>query len=121
MARIEPLPKPRTETGEVITPGEGERPRLISGEEYPIFPGDALLRVRSTVVVAARCLIRTDGTVSNCTMVCSDPAFDEIVLQNLQTRRYTPFLFRGRPMDVTYTFPFAIYPPSTAIRPAATF
>ena len=112
---VPPLPqiRPRNEAGEELTDEEmhGEsmvRPRLIAGDEAPTLTEEQI-RARRNVLLVARCKIHIDGTISDCTMLCSDPLFDETVLANVKARRYSPVLFRGRPVEVTYTFTFRIH------------
>jgi len=106
-ARVRAVPPPRTPSGEEIPYDKANRPRLISGSEHPDYP-DTRLLIRHNVHLAARCVLRTDGALSNCTMICSEPLLDEALLQNLATRRYTPFMFRGHPIEAPYTFSIRI-------------
>ena len=109
-----PRIRARNEVGEEFTDEEmrGEtmvRPRLIAGEEMPIFsPGQIIANRNHSTLLLARCTIHIDGTVSHCTMICSNPMLEESVLSNLKARRYSPALFRGRPVEIPYVFTFRI-------------
>ncbi|HWL85180.1 MAG TPA: energy transducer TonB [Polyangiaceae bacterium] len=112
--------RPRTESGEEISESEwpkgqwskeATRPRLIAGSEVPELTGEQMMANRHrSVLLLARCKLHIDGTVSDCNMICplSDPLFDATIIQNVEARRYTPVLFRGRPVEVPYTFTFRI-------------
>jgi len=84
----------------------------LSAEQITLIGG------RSTLL-SARCVIRIDGTVSNCAMVCSNSSLDRAILDNLALRRYTPVIFQGRPVDVPYTFMFRIVGPEDMWVPGA--
>jgi len=81
------------------------RPRLLSGEERPQPSREALLaKVEGTAL--ATCTITASGSVMNCRMVKSLPFMDEVILSNLEARKYTPVLYQGQPVAVKYLFTF---------------
>jgi TonB family protein len=83
--------------------GEGmARPELISGRE-PRYTPEALKRgVEGTVI--ARCVIASDGQVRACRIVRGVDLMNDEVVSALESRRYTPVVFDGRPVDVDYIF-----------------
>ena len=48
--------------------------------------------------------ITRDGDVENCKIIKGLPHMDEAVLQTLETWRYTPVRYQGKPISVSYTF-----------------
>ncbi|WP_394845601.1 TonB family protein [Pendulispora brunnea] len=88
------------------------RPRLISGSEIIFFPDWVIPTLPAEVYLVARCVLRKEGSVTDCKMVCSHPGLDETVLENLRQRRYMPATTsEGDPVDVTYTFQFQVMGP----------
>lgn len=84
-------------------------PVMLSGKE-PVFPKEALeRRVRGDVIV--KCVITTEGAVTNCAVEKSLPIVTQAVLDALMTRRYTPVTFNGVPMSVSYVFQVSVEPP----------
>ena len=109
-AKLHALESPHMDAGQK-SEEKMKGPLLISGDEYPLLSREQSLAIHSTKFLVARCAIRIDGTVSDCAMVCSDPLFDETVLENLRVRRYKPAMFKGRDVEVKYTFKFRIASP----------
>ncbi|WP_394835067.1 energy transducer TonB [Pendulispora rubella] len=85
------------------------RPTLIAGSATPILPREVLVR-RLELYIVARCTLHKEGYISDCNFVCSHPIADKAILENLYARRYSPAMFDGAPVDVTYTFQFHIAP-----------
>lgn len=96
---------PPPPSNQVLPFGEGmNRPQLVGGPE-PVFPREALeARVEGTLL--ARCVITTEGALTNCRILKSLPFLDQPVLAALAQRHYTPVSFQGRPVAVEYTIPF---------------
>jgi protein TonB len=96
---------PPPPVNQVLPFGEGmNRPQLVGGPE-PVFPREALeARVEGTLL--ARCVITTEGALTNCRIIKSLPFLDQPVLAALAQRRYTPVSFQGRAVAVEYTIPF---------------
>ncbi|PTL76261.1 energy transducer TonB [Vitiosangium sp. GDMCC 1.1324] len=78
------------------------RPEMISGE--PIRYTPEALRARVNGLVIAQCTITREGTVEDCRIIKGLPFMDEAVIETLQSRRYHPVLFQGKPISVKYTF-----------------
>lgn len=99
-----PAPPPPP-SNQVLPFGEGmNRPQLVGGPE-PVFPREAReAKVEGTLL--AKCVITTDGALTNCRIIKSLPFLDQPVLEALAQRRYTPVSFQGRPVSVEYVIPF---------------
>ncbi|WP_394845599.1 energy transducer TonB [Pendulispora brunnea] len=114
LAKAPPHPKPRTESGEEIPPNEITPPRLIPSPPGPPRVMKSILPSslpEGPVYLAARCTIHTDGTVSDCSMICSHPAYDAVTLEGLSIQRYEPATYRGRPIELVYTFTYRVLGP----------
>lgn len=85
------------------------RPSLVSGEERPQPPREALL-ARVEGLIVAKCIVTADGDVTHCKMIKTLPHMDEAVLSNLESRKYKPAIYQGRAVSVWYTFTFRIVP-----------
>ncbi|HEU4410723.1 MAG TPA: energy transducer TonB [Polyangiaceae bacterium] len=83
--------------------GEGmARPQLLSGRD-PKYTPEALKRgVEGTVI--ARCVIDREGQVRACRIIRGVDSMNDEVIQALESRRYTPVVYDGRPVDVDYVF-----------------
>lgn len=108
---VAPLPgreAPKAPAMDTVPPGavgDVAAPKLIVDAPPPAYTGKALEQCAEGRAVA-RCTITEEGAPTDCFMVKSVPAFDEAVLATLAKRRYTPVLFKGKPVRVFYTFPF---------------
>lgn len=89
---------------ERITPSE-----LLSGAEVRYPPEALKARVRGLVI--ARCTLTREGRVEDCRIIKGLPHMDEAVVQALQSRRYRPVTFRGKPVTVKYTFHMKLQAP----------
>jgi outer membrane biosynthesis protein TonB len=70
----------------------------------PPYPQKAL-HARAEAHVVARCLVEVNGTL-NCTLLKSDPLFDEPILSALAKARVQPFTAQGEPVRVFCNYPF---------------
>jgi TonB family protein len=77
-------------------------PELLSGSEVR-YPPEAL-RARVSGVVVARCTLTQEGKVEGCRILKGLPHLNEAVIQALQSRRYRPVTFQGKPITTPYTF-----------------
>jgi protein TonB len=91
-------------TGEEVKPfGEGMRaPKLISGA--PIQYTREALEARIKGLLVAKCVITREGEVETCKLIRGLPHMDVAVLSALETRRYTPVTWQGKPISVSYIF-----------------
>ncbi len=101
-----PVPAPATTTVMSFISGM-TRPSLLSGEDQPRVPREALLaKVEGTIL--AQCTITTAGEVTQCRLIKSLPYMDDAVLSNLEARKYAPVIYQGQPVAVKYLFTFHI-------------
>ena len=87
----------------VIPFGAGmNRPSMTGGRD-PIYTKEALAaRVEGLMIV--RCTINVTGAITNCRVIKELPHMKQAVLDALYSRRYTPVLFNGQPVNVDYVF-----------------
>jgi protein TonB len=77
-------------------------PKLISGGKLEHTPAALAARVQGLII--AKCTITCRGEVRNCRIIKPLPHMEDAVLAALQSRRYTPVQFQGRPVSVSYLF-----------------
>jgi TonB family protein len=77
-------------------------PRRLSGD--PMRYTAEALEKRTEGLMQVRCRITVEGTLRDCTVVRSLPGLDQMALDAFSTQRYTPVLFRGKPVELDYTF-----------------
>ncbi|WP_394826812.1 energy transducer TonB [Pendulispora albinea] len=90
------------------------RPQLLSGDEH-LEATAAAKREGAAGLILAKCTITDAGDVTNCRILKGLPHMDEATVANLEVRRYTPVVFRGKPVPVDYTFTFRIEADPSAI------
>ena len=89
--------------------GEMTRPMMLSGRD-PIYTAQAHdAKVEGTAV--AKCTITTAGAVKNCRLLKSLPHMEKSILDALHSRRYTPVLWGGKPVAVSYVFNIRVVRP----------
>lgn len=82
------------------------RPVPVSGERFEV-PWN--VRYKPGLVIV-KCTISIEGTIADCQIIKSiDEAIDRAILEWLAQRRYTPVLFQGRPVRVSYVFNFRLH------------
>lgn len=92
-------------TAEEVLPfvsGNMTAPRLLSGA--PLQYTREALESRVEGLLIARCVITREGAVEDCRILKGQPHMNEAVVSALETRRYTPVHYRGRPTSVIYNF-----------------
>jgi protein TonB len=91
-------------TGEEAIPfGSGmAQPQLLSSGTLQYTREALAAHVSGTVV--AKCVISREGEVEDCRIIKGQPHMDEAVLEHLYSRRYSPVLYQGRPVAVSYVF-----------------
>jgi TonB family protein len=98
---VEPAAEP-TAVGPVAFKSEMVRPSLLSGHE-PVYTREALVaHVEGTMVV--KCTITTEGVVERCRVLKGLPHMNASVVDALESRRYTPVMWEGKPTAVDYIF-----------------
>lgn len=91
--------------GEEVVPfvsGNMTPPQLQSGASLQ-YTREALAAGVEGLLIA-RCVITRDGDVEDCRIIKGQPHMNEAVLSSLETRRYTPVTYQGRPISVIYNF-----------------
>ncbi|RKH08647.1 energy transducer TonB [Corallococcus sp. CA053C] len=91
-------------TGTEVLPflGGMTPPVMVSGAELSYTRQAQLAGVEGVVV--AKCVITVEGTMRDCRIIKGLPYMDDAVLSALQSRRYQPMTYQGRPVNVAYTF-----------------
>ncbi|ADO72688.1 energy transducer TonB [Stigmatella aurantiaca] len=91
-------------TGEDVLPfGDSMTPpQLMSGDPLEYTREAREARVRGLLI--ARCTITREGAVTGCRIIKGLPFMDGAALTALQSRRYRPVHYQGRPVSVSYTF-----------------
>ena len=68
------------------------------------MPWDAWFKPGFVIV---KCTLTLEGTATDCKIIKAlDDAIDRAILDWLSGRRYTPVLYNGRPVRVSYVFNF---------------
>jgi protein TonB len=96
------LPLEPTEEGTVVFTEGMQPPKLLSGAAIQYTPQALENRVKGLLV--AKCVITREGDVEDCKVTQGLPHMDTAVLSALETRRYTPVTWQGKPLRVSYTF-----------------
>jgi TonB family protein len=89
---------------DVVPFGEGmTRPVLIQPGRPITYTREAIAaRVEGVSIV--RCVITAEGTVERCKVIKPLPFMDEAVLEHLQSQRFQPVTYQGKPVSVGYNF-----------------
>jgi TonB family protein len=78
------------------------RPELLSGED-PVYTKEALEeRVQGLAII--KCVITAEGTVTSCRIIKPLVHMEQSLLKALESRRYKPVLYKGKPIAVDYVF-----------------
>ncbi|MDY7230825.1 energy transducer TonB [Hyalangium rubrum] len=91
-------------TGDETVPfGQGMKPpKLVSGA--PIQYTREALEASVRGMLVAKCVITREGEVENCKVIKGLPHMDVAVLSALETRQYSPVMWQGKPISVSYMF-----------------
>ncbi|UQA59557.1 energy transducer TonB [Polyangium aurulentum] len=97
-------PEVREAVPAVVEVAPGLPARLVrKGGRFPSYTREALAaRVEGTVLV--KCVVGTDGALSNCRILKSVPHMDDAVLGAMATWRFEPIVSGGRPIAVDHVF-----------------
>lgn len=90
-------------------------PNLLCGRDRTLAAEAQAQNVEGLVV--AQCMITREGRVKNCKIMQSLGAMDAPVLEALESRRYTPVLFKGQPVAVDYVFNIDLVAPRPGYTP----
>jgi periplasmic protein TonB len=77
-------------------------PQLLSGA--PLAYTREALEARVHGLLIARCTITREGAVTGCHVIKGLPFMNEAALTALESRRYRPVHYQGKPVSVSYTF-----------------
>ena len=97
-----------TGTGSIAF-GEGmTRPVLIAGADGKSYPEYSREAREASIegIMIVKCVITTEGTVTNCQILKTLPHMDQSVLHWLTGSKYAPVTFQGHPQAVSYVFNF---------------
>ncbi len=102
-AAAAPAPAPET-SRDVLPFGEGmTRPALVQSGRPITYTREAIAaRVEGVSIV--RCVITAEGAVERCKVIKPLPFMDEAVVEHLQSQRFQPATYQGKPVSVGYNF-----------------
>ncbi len=92
-----PPPPKRMEFDDRMTP-----PKMVSGPALSYTEKALEREVEGLMIV--KCVVTTEGNVRECRVLQGLPFMSESIVRTLQTRRYSPALLQGKPVEVDYTF-----------------
>ncbi|HVP60605.1 MAG TPA: TonB family protein [Myxococcaceae bacterium] len=103
VAAAAPAPTPEAPR-DVVPFGEGmTRPALVQPGRPITYTREALAaRVEGVSIV--RCVITAEGAVERCKVIKPLPFMDEAVVEHLQSQRFQPVTYQGKPVSVGYNF-----------------
>jgi protein TonB len=81
-------------------------PVLIFGEPLRYTPEALAAHVQGLII--AKCTLTCQGEVKDCRIIKGLPHMNEAALAMLESRRYRPVYFQGRPISSSYAFPIRI-------------
>jgi TonB-like protein len=84
-------------------------PEFISGEKLQHTREALEARVSGSII--AKCIITCEGKVKDCRMIKSLPYMEQAALTALESRRYRPVRYGGRPVSVSFLFHIRLEPP----------
>jgi serine/threonine-protein kinase len=95
---------PETSPRDVVPFGEGmTRPVLVQSGKPIVYTREATAaRIEGTTIV--RCVITTEGTVERCNVIKPLPFMNEPVVEHLQSQKFQPVTYQGKPVSVGYNF-----------------
>jgi protein TonB len=97
--------QPDLNLARTFTPETMTRPRFLSGPSAPEYTVEARANGVEGILIT-RCLLTDAGVLDYCAFLKPLPGMDLSVAKWLQQIRYSPALFHGKPVDVSYVFNF---------------
>jgi TonB family protein len=79
-------------------------PVLLEGSAPQYTREAQAARVEGKVLV--RCVITTQGTVSDCQVLKALPLLTDVVLESLKKSRFRPVTYQGREQAIRYLFTY---------------
>ena len=98
-----PVPVPEA-TRDVVPFGEGMTRPVLLQPGRPITYTREAIAARVEGVSIVRCVITAEGSVERCKVIKPLPFMDEAVLEHLQSQRFQPVTYQGKPVSVGYNF-----------------
>ena len=89
---------------DVVPFGEGMTRPVLLQSGRPITYTREAIAARVEGVSIARCVITAEGLVERCKVIKPLPFMDEAVLEHLQSQRFQPVSYQGKPVSVGYNF-----------------
>jgi protein TonB len=91
-------------TGTDVLPfGQGMTPPVpLDRRNIDYTPEARMAQVEGTLI--ARCVITVEGQVRECKVIKGVPHMNQAVVDALQSWRYRPVMYQGRPVSVSYVF-----------------
>lgn len=78
------------------------RPTRVSGSDPVYTIGAMCTRAEGHALV--QCRLSTEGEVRSCRLLKTVPYMDRQLLSAMESQRFTPMLFQGRPISINYVF-----------------
>jgi protein TonB len=99
-------------TGTQVVPfGAGmQRPTVVTPPDIR-FSREAKAAGVTGGVALLKCIINTDGTLSDCHLAKGLPYMDQQILEGVRSMRWSPVMYQGHPQRVMMTFPLRITSP----------
>jgi serine/threonine-protein kinase len=98
-----PAPVPESPR-DVVPFGEGMTRPVLMQPGRPITYTREAIAARVEGVSIVRCVITAEGSVERCKVIKPLPFMDEAVLEHLQSQRFQPVTYQGKPVSVGYNF-----------------
>jgi len=89
---------------DVVPFGEGMTRPVLLQSGRPITYTREAIAARVEGVSIARCVITAEGLVERCKVIKPLPFMDDAVLEHLQSQRFQPVSYQGKPVSVGYNF-----------------
>ena len=98
-----PVPVPEA-TRDVVPFGEGMTRPVLLQPGRPITYTREAIAARVEGVSIVRCVITAEGSVERCKVIKPLPFMDSAVVEHLQSQRFQPVTYQGKPVSVGYNF-----------------
>ncbi len=89
---------------DVVPFGEGMTRPVLMTPGRPITYTREAIAARVEGVSIVRCVITAEGSVERCKVIKPLPFMDEAVVEHLQSQRFQPVTYQGKPVSVGYNF-----------------
>jgi eukaryotic-like serine/threonine-protein kinase len=89
---------------DVVPFGEGMTRPVLMQPGRPITYTREAIAARVEGVSIVRCVITAEGSVERCKVIKPLPFMDDAVVEHLQSQRFQPVTYQGKPVSVGYNF-----------------